>query len=78
MPILKTNRNISLNAIMIKSYMKSMDEEGRVNSRGKEKSFMIICFLPRSGESYKLNLFSVSSSILSVSLFTRYVREMVT
>lgn len=39
-----------LNAIIIKSYMKSMDE--RVELTAEEgKSFMIICFLPRSGES---------------------------
>ena len=39
-----------LNAILIKSYMKSMDE--RVELTAEEgKSFMIICFLPRSGES---------------------------
>ena len=39
-----------LNAIIIKSYMKSMDE--RVELTAEEgKVLMIICFLPRSGES---------------------------
>ena len=38
---------------------------------------MTTCFLPRFWGIYELNLFSVSSPFLSVSLFTRYVREMV-
>ena len=38
-----------LNAIIIKSYMKSMDE--RVELTAERKSFMTTCFLPRFGES---------------------------
>ncbi len=65
-----------LNAIIIKSYMKSMDETVELTAE-EGKSFMTTCFLLRFGESMRLNLFSVSSPFLSVSLFTRYVREMV-
>ena len=39
-----------LNAIIIKSYMKSMDETVELTAE-EGKVLMIICFLPRSGES---------------------------
>lgn len=39
-----------LNAIIIKSYMKSMDETVELTAE-EGKSFMTICFLPRFGES---------------------------
>lgn len=65
-----------LNAIMIKSYMKSIDE--RVELTAEEgKVLHDYLFSTEIWGIYELNLFSVSSPFLSVSLFTRYVREMV-
>ena len=65
-----------LNAIIIKSYMKSMDE--RVELTAEEgKVLHDYLFSTEIWGIYELNLFSVSSPFLSVSLFTRYVREMV-
>ena len=65
-----------LNAILIKSYMKSMDE--RVELTAEEgKVLHDYLFSTEIWGIYELNLFSVSSPFLSVSLFTRYVREMV-
>lgn len=65
-----------LNAILIKSYMKSMDE--RVELTAEEgKVLHDYLFSTEIWGIYELNLFSVSSAFLSVSLFTRYVREMV-
>ena len=65
-----------LNAIIIKSYMKSMDE--RVELTAEEgKVLHDYLFSTEIWGIYELNLFSVSSAFLSVSLFTRYVREMV-
>lgn len=65
-----------LNAIMIKSYMKSIDE--RVDLTAEEgKVLHDYLFSTEIWGIYELNLFSVSSPFLSVSLFTRYVREMV-
>ncbi|HEW8822457.1 transcriptional activator, Rgg/GadR/MutR family protein [Streptococcus pneumoniae] len=65
-----------LNAIIIKSYMKSIDE--RVDLTAEEgKVLHDYLFSTEIWGIYELNLFSVSSPFLSVSLFTRYVREMV-
>ena len=65
-----------LNAIIIKSYMKGMDE--RVELTAEEaKVLHDYLFSTEIWGNYELNLFSVSSPLLSVSLFTRYVREMV-
>ena len=65
-----------LNAIIIKSYMKSMDE--RVELTVEEgKVLHDYLFSTEIWGIYELNLFSVSSPFLSVSLFTRYVREMI-
>lgn len=65
-----------LNAIMIKSYMKSLDE--RVELTVEEgKVLHDYLFSTEIWGIYELSLFSVSSPFLSISLFTRYVREMV-
>lgn len=56
-----------LNAIIIKSYMKSMDERVELTAEeGKVLHFMIICFLPRSGESMNSIYFQ---SVLHFYLF---------
>ena len=65
-----------LNAIMIKSYMKSMDETVEL-TREEGKVLHDYLFSTEIWGIYELNLFSVSSPLLSVPLFTRYVREMV-
>ena len=65
-----------LNAIIIKSYMKGMDE--RVELTAEEgKVLHDYLFSTEIWGMYELNLFSVSSPLLSIPLFTRYVREMV-
>ena len=65
-----------LNAIIIKSYMKSMDETVELTAE-EGKVLHDYLFSTEIWGNYELNLFSVSSPLLSVSLFTRYVREMV-
>ena len=65
-----------LNAIMIKSYMKSMDDTVELTAE-EGKVLHDYLFSTEIWGIYELNLFSVSSPFLSVSLFTRYVREMV-
>ena len=65
-----------LNAIMIKSYMKSMDETVELTTE-EGKVLHDYLFSTEIWGNYELNLFSVSSPLLSVPLFTRYVREMV-
>ena len=65
-----------LNAIIIKSYMKGLDE--RVELTAEEaKVLHDYLFSTEIWGRYELHLFSVSSPFLSVSLFIRYVREMV-
>ena len=65
-----------LNAIIIKSYMKGMDDTVELTAE-EGKVLMIICFLPRSGESMNSIYFQ---SVLPFYLFLfllDYVREMV-
>ena len=65
-----------LNAIIIKSYMKGLDE--RVELTAEEaKVLHDYLFSTEIWGRYELHLFSVSSPFLSVSLFIRYAREMV-
>lgn len=65
-----------LNAIIIKSYMKSMYDTVELTAE-EGKVLHDYLFSTEIWGIYELNLFSVSSPFLSVSLFTRYVREMV-
>jgi len=61
---------------MIKSYMKSVDETVELTAE-EGKVLHDYLFSTEIWGSYELNLFSVSSPLLSIPLFTRYVREMV-
>ena len=63
-----------LNAIIIKSYMKGMDDTVELTAE-EGKVLHDYLFSTEIWGIYELNLFSVSSPFLSVSLFTRYVRE---
>ena len=65
-----------LNAIIIKSYMKGLDERVELTTE-EAKVLHDYLFSTEIWGRYELHLFSVSSPFLSVSLFIRYVREMV-
>ena len=74
-PFSKDKQEHILNAILIKSYMKAIDETITLTSE-EERVLHDYLFSVEIWGIYELSFFSSCSPLLSVQLFTKYTREM--
>ena len=74
-PFSKDKQEHILNAILIKSYMKAIDETITLTSE-EERVLHDYLFSVEIWGLYELSFFSSCSPLLSVQLFTKYTREM--
>ena len=74
-PFSKDNQEHILNAILIKSYMKAIDETITLTSE-EERVLHDYLFSVEIWGLYELSFFSSCSPLLSVQLLTKYTREM--
>lgn len=75
LPFSKDRQQHILNAILIKSYMKTIDETVTLTSE-EERVLHDYLFSVEIWGHYELLFFSSCSPLLSVQLFTKYTREM--
>ena len=75
-PFSKDKQQHILNAILIKSYMKTIDDTVLLTSE-EERALHDSLFSVDIWGHYELSFFSSCSPLLSVALFTKYTREMV-
>lgn len=75
LPFSKDKQEHILNAILIKSYMKAIDETVTLTSE-EERVLHDYLFSVEIWGHYELLFFSSCSPLLSVQLFTKYTREM--
>ena len=75
LPFSKDKQEHILNAILIKSYMKAIDETVTLTSE-EERVLHDYLFSVEIWGLYELSFFSSCSPLLSVQLFTKYTREM--
>lgn len=75
LPFSKDRQQHILNAILIKSYMKAIDETVTLTSE-EERVLHDYLFSVEIWGHYELLFFSSCSPLLSVQLFTKYTREM--
>ena len=74
-PFSKDKQEHILNAILIKSYMKAIDETITLTSE-EERVLHDYLFSVEIWGLYELSFFSSCSPLLSIQLFTKYTREM--
>ena len=75
LPFSKDRQQHILNAILIKSYMKAIDETVTLTSE-EERALHDYLFSVEIWGLYELSFFSSCSPLLSVQLLTKYTREM--
>ena len=75
LPFSKDRQQHILNAILIKSYMKAIDETVTLTAE-EERALHDYLFSVEIWGHYELLFFSSCSPLLSVQLFTKYTREM--
>ena len=75
LPFSKDKQQYILNAILIKSYMKAIDETVTLTSE-EERALHDYLFSVEIWGLYELSFFSSCSPLLSVQLLTKYTREM--